>query len=198
MPEAAPVFSRRQVESFNPPDSPRTYRIAPLTYLERQAMRADLVRLAGSNPSREELLAAIRAAIREMQPANAAELLAIVDAAEEMPEDRDVQARLAAVEAAVATVPVYAELRAAGERFFGTMPYVAARHALRGWDGPQLPPFARAVGVVPDDLLNLLPIGEITAIGWEAWRLQTPGQSAVGNSEPPLPSPATPETSPGG
>jgi hypothetical protein len=196
--EPLPVFSRAETRAVQPPGSPRTYTMAPPTYLERQALRADLTRTAGANPSQPQMFDAIRAAIREIAAANAAELLAVVDAAEAAPEDRDTQARLAAIEAAVGTVPVYAELRAARERFAGAMPYIAARHLLRGWDGPQLPAFRRVNGLVPDHLLDLLPIDEITAIGWAGWDLMQVGPSAEKNSAAPSPSPATPETSPEG
>lgn len=193
---ADPVFSRRAPQAFTPPGSPRTYTLAPLTYMERQALRADLTRAAGANPSRELMLAAVRTAIREVRASNEAELLGIVAAAEDMPDDADAQTRLAAVEAVIAAVPVYADLRAAREQFAGAMPYIAARHALRGWEGPLLPPFRRTRNTVPDDLLDVLPIDELTAIGWAAWDMMTVTPSAEKNSAPPSPSPETPETSP--
>lgn len=190
-----PVFCRRAAHAFTPEGSPRTYTLAALTYLERQALRADLTRTAGANPSRELMLAAVRSAIKELRASNEADLLAIVKAAEEEPENADAQTRLAALEAVIATVPVYADLRAAREQFAGAMPYVAARHALRGWHGPQLPEFRRVRGLVPDDLLDLLPIEELTAIGWAAWDLMNVAPSAEKNSAPPSPSQETPAAS---
>lgn len=192
----APVFSRREAVTFQPEGSPHVYTLAPLTYLQRQAYRADLTRMAGTYPSQAQMLAAIRAAVREMAPANAAELLAVVDAFEATPEDADCQARLAALEAAVATVPVYAELHAARQRHIAAMPWAAARHALRGWEGEGLPPFRQSRGAVPDDVLDALPEEEVIAAGWRAVDLMQPSEAASGNSEPPSPSSPTPETIP--
>jgi hypothetical protein len=191
-----PVFSRRALVLFQPEGSPRTYTLAPLTYLQRQAYRADLARTGGAFPGQAQVVAAIRAAVRETAPANALDLLAVVDAYEATPDDADSAARLAALESAIATVPVYAELVAARQRHLDAMPWVAARHALRGWEGDGLPPFRAARGVVPDDLLEQLPEAEIIAAGWRAVELMKPGPAAVGNSVPPSPSSQTPETIP--
>jgi len=190
-----PVFSRRADEVFKPEGSPRSYTLAPLTYMQRQDFRADLTRHGGGYPSQGELLAAIRAAIRETA-GNAAELLAVVDAYETAPEEPDCQARLAAIEAAVATVPVYAELHAARQRHIAAMPWAAARHALRGWEGDGLPAFRQVRGAVPDELLEMLPEDEVIAAGWRALDMMQPSDAASGNSEPPSPSSPTPETIP--
>lgn len=192
----SPVFSRREVERFQPDGWDRAYLLAPLTFMERQAYRADLARTGGVLPDNATMLAAIRAAIRELGAANEAELLGVVATAEEMPDDPDAQARLAAIEAVVANIPVYAAPRALREQVIGLLPYIAARHALRGWDGPGLPAFRRARGMVPDDLLELVPADELVAVGWRAYALMQPAASAEKNSEAPSPSHETPETSP--
>jgi hypothetical protein len=93
------------------------------------------------------MLDALRAAVHEASPGNAVELLGVIDAAEATPDDRAVQVQLATIEAACATVPVYAGLLAARQRYLGTLPWVAARHALRGWEGDGLPPFRRTRGL---------------------------------------------------
>lgn len=72
------------------------------------------------------------------------------------------------------------------------LPWVAARHALRGWEGDGLPPFARTGGLVAADLLDLLPAEEIEAVGSRAAELMQPDRAAEGNSVPPTSSPATP------
>ena len=187
-----PVFSRRDAVTFAPDGSPRSYVIAPLTFRERQAFRADLAREGGVFPPRGQLIAALRSAIQEIAPSNGGELLADIDAAEAAPDDANAQARLAAIEATAAEVPVYAALLAARERYLGTLPWVAARHGLRGWDGPDLPPFRRERGTVPADMLDALPDAEIEAIGWKASTLMQPSGSAEGNSGAPSPSPETP------
>jgi hypothetical protein len=187
------VFSRRDAEWFAPHGAAgRRYLIAPLTYRERQAFRADLAREGGIYPSHAQMLDALRAAVREASPGNADELLAIIDASEATPDDAEVQVQLGTIEAACATVPVYAGLLAARQRYLGTLPWVAARHALRGWEGDRLPPFRRLRGLVPDDLLDALPQEDVEAVGWRASTLMQPGRDAEGNSEAPSPSPETP------
>ena len=190
-----PVFSRRTVEAFQPEGSPRTYQLAPLTFRERQAARAEVARIAGGFPSQAEMVAGLRAAIREAAPANLAEVLAIVDAAEATPDDADVIARLRAIEASVATFPVYADLVAARRHYLGVLPWVAARYALRGWEGEGLPPFRRVLGAVPEDLLELLPDDDIEAIGTRADQLARVAASAEGNSAGLSPSPESPTLS---
>lgn len=189
-----PVFTRREAERFAPPGSPRTYLLAPLTFRERQAFRAEMTREGGIYPPRAQLLDALREAVREASPGNAEELIGHIDAAEADPdgEDRAAQHRITTIEAACAGMPVYTTLLAARERYAGMMPWVVARHALRGWEGDGLPPFARHGGLVPADLLDLLPAEEIEAVGSRAAELMQPDRPAEGNSEPPSSSPATP------
>lgn len=206
---AAPVFSAHDLVAFSPPDSPRTYRIAPLTYRERIAFRAALAREAGLRPSTQDVSTALRTALREIAPTNLDAALAVVDAAdaaradaEAAPRDADAQARLTEAQARLAViisacmdVPVYAELRAAGERWTGMAPWVACRHALRGWEGPGLPAFQREKGLMPEALLDVMPASEIAAVGWRAFLLVSLDRSAEGNSVAPSPSPGTPAPS---
>ncbi len=105
------------------------------------------------------------------------------------------QVQLGTIEAACATVPVYAGLLAARQRYLGTLPWVAARHALRAWEGDGLPPFRRARGLVPDDLLDALPQEDVEAVGWRASTLMQAGRDAEGNSAAPSQSPETPTPS---
>jgi hypothetical protein len=187
------VFSRRDAEWFAPSGATgRRYLIAPLTYRERQAFRADLAREGGIYPSHAQMLDALRAAVREASPDNADELLAVIDASEATPDDAVMQVQLGTIEAACATVPVYAGLLAARQRYLGTLPWVAARHALRGWEGNGLPLFRRLRGLVPDDLLDALPQDDVEAVGWRASTLMQPGRDAEGNSGAPSLSPETP------
>ena len=86
-------------------------------------------------------------------------------------------------------MPIYAGLLAARQLYLGTLPWVAARHALRGWEGDRLPPFRRERGTVPDDLLELLPQDEVEAIGWHASTLMNVSPAAEKNSAAPSPSP---------
>jgi hypothetical protein len=179
-----PVTSRDELVEFIPPGSPRSYTLAPLTYRQRQAFRADMAREGGIYPSRGQLLETIRRVVRELAPSNAAELLEMVDAAEaDAPgDDADLQNRLSGLEASIATQPAYAALVAARVQYTGMIPFVAARHALRGWEGPGLPDFARdARGLVPEDLLEGIPQAELQAIGNKAADLMQPAEAASGN-----------------
>lgn len=192
------VFSRRDVESFTPEGSPRTYQLAPLTFRERQAFRAEMARIAGAFPGQDAMLAGLRAAVHDAAPDNLGELLMAIDDAEATPEDATCQARLAAIEAAVGTLPVYANLVAARRRYIGLLPWAAARFALRGWEGEGLPSFRRVQGAVPEELLEAVPHDEIEAIGARADQLMRLGPSAEGNSAGLSPSPESPTPSPEG
>jgi len=192
------VFSRRDQQQFSPPGSPNVYTIAPLTFRERQAMRTEMAREGCQYPAQPQVMAALRAAVREIAPDNIAEHLAVIDALETTPEDADVRARALALEMAVADVPVYANLVAARTRYLGMVPWFTARYALRGWAGQDLPPFRRDRGAVPDELLDALPPDDLEAVGWRASQLTEPNAAAVGNSEAPSPSPDSLTPSPAG
>lgn len=194
------VLSAAQTVEYQPPESPRTYILSPMTYRERQAFRTDHARESGVYPDRSQMLAALRQAIRVAKPENADELLATVDAAEadEKGEDTAAQTALSAIEAALASDPGYATLLAARQRCLGMMPWCAARHALRGWSGPGLPMFKRERGAVPAELLDTLPEEEIVAIGTKAMALMRPDKAAEGNSAAPSPSPASQAPTPEG
>lgn len=185
------VFSRRDPVAFVPLDSPRTYTVAPLTFRERQTLRAEQARQGFHYPSQRQVIDGLRAAVRELAPANMVELFGIIDAAEATPDDADAKARLLAVEMAVADVPVYASLVAARGHYLAMLPWFFARYALRGWEGPDLPDFQRLRGAVPDGLLEAIPSDELEALGWHASNLAEPGAAARGNSEAPSPSPAS-------
>jgi hypothetical protein len=58
------------------------YTIAPLTFRERAAMKAELDREAGQPAFCEQLLATRPATLQELAPDNLAELLAVLDEAE--------------------------------------------------------------------------------------------------------------------
>ncbi len=78
------------------------------------------------------------------------------------------------------------------QRNRGMLPWVAARHALRGWEGQDLPPFKRDRGLVSETLMDALPQEDIEPIGWRASALMQPSRDAEKNSEAPSPSPASP------
>lgn len=197
---ASPVISALDAETFQPPRSPRSYRIAPLTWRQRGAMMRDIRRAGGPAIDRAVFLDGLRAALRELAPANLAECLATVDAAEADADgaDRVVQGQLAVLEYAVANVPAYAAMQDAQQRHAETRRWMTVKRVLRGWDGPGLPAFAAAPDGVPEDLLDAIPAAEFDAIFERAQVLIWLGPSAEGNSVPPSPSAATPTHSPEG
>lgn len=204
-------MSPEEVEIFTPPGSPRRYRLAPLTYKQRAAFKARITEEVGILPSQHDLFLGLRAALAEANPANLEELRAIVEAAhairvtqdaalmagEALPpltaEEQVTLGHCLALEARLSTVPLYAALLNQREAHNATVPYLAARFALRGWEGPGLPEFARVDGLVPEALMEALDgHAELLSVGWRAHRLAQPGSSAVGNFASPLPSPETP------
>jgi hypothetical protein len=193
------VFSATDDLEYTPPGSPRTYRLAPLTYRQRTAMLRDLRREGGISPDHATVLAGLRAALREVAPANLDELLAIVDAAEAEPDNATLAAQLRLVELAAIDVPAYGRLLDAQARWNEALPLVAARHALRGWSGPGLPPFPQDERIpLAEAVLDAIPGHELGPVGHRAYMLAVLGRRAEGNSAPPSPSPETPSPSPEG
>jgi hypothetical protein len=179
--------------AFPPPRSGRTYRLAPLSYRERNRLRRAVRAEGGDPPDRAVMLGVLRQCLAEMAPANLAEALTWVNEAEAAPDDKAAQSRLAVLERAARTVPAYAELVDAHMRYQEAQPWITARFALRGWAGEGLPPFARDGDMVPESLMEMIPAAELDAIASRAMVLIWLGPSAEKNSEAPSPSPASPE-----
>lgn len=198
-----PVISPRAVERFQPvlgkdadgADilSTRTYLLAPLSWRERIAYRAELSREAGAWPSDEVALAALREAVRASGASNTAALLEAMDLAAAEPANEAAQVALKAVQAHLASAPAYAALMAQRQQHLEAMPWVAARHCLRGWEGPDLPEFHQLRGLVPFDLLEKIPEADVVALGYRANALTRMDRRAEGNSPSPSPLPVTPE-----
>jgi hypothetical protein len=188
-----PITTPHAIQRFTPPGSPRTYLLAPLTYHQRTDHEADVLRIAGLYPTDAQLLTAARAAILQAAPANQDELLETVAAREATPRDPQALAQYSLIELQLAQVPVYVELLVARQKHLAKLPWVAAMHALRGWEGPGLPPFEVVRGVAsPACMEALAETGELPLVGWHAQSLMTLGQRAEGNSASPSPSPGTP------
>lgn len=182
------IISRRDAEWFTPAGvEGREYLIVPLTFRERQAYRAALAAEGGIYPTSGQMLAAMRAAVTALAPENMADLLDAIAAAEATPDDPEVTAAVAPIEAVCASVPEYAALLGARQRFLGMMPFVAARFALRGWRGEGMPEFHRVQGAVPAALMDELPPEDIEPVGWRAVAMMQPDRAAEKNSAPPSP-----------
>lgn len=153
-----PILSRQLMRKV---DGKRgIYTVAPLTIRERAAYRADMAREGARLPMREELLAGLASALKELAPENLPDLLAVIGRAEAAlvdgaePLSAADEDALRVMESAARKVPAYGAMLSDQVLWFSLMPLVTARHALRGWNSDLLPPFARVRGLVPDELLE--------------------------------------------
>ncbi len=208
------VLSANDLDRFTPAHRasdpvPPVYLIAPMTWRQRAAWRADLAGAGISRlPTDEDFVRAVRAALEEVAPDNLAECLDAVDAmlgvmaAGPMPEvppspegtivppdperDAEIARRTAvldaygSVEHAMAPHPRVSAMAAGRARFNGLAPGLAAAHALRGWEGVPVP-FVRRNGVVPDDTLDRLPEDDLRAVGFRALELMRVSDAARKN-----------------
>jgi hypothetical protein len=78
-------------------------------------------------------------------------------------------AQLSVIDSAAMKVPAYADLIGRNYHTVYVTPFIAARHGLRGWEGPDLPVFRREQGLVPEDLLEAVPQPELEVVGWAIW-----------------------------
>lgn len=198
MDNAEPVFSALDAEWFKPERSPRRYRIAPLSYRQRNAMQRDIRRTGGPEIDRAVMLDVLRHALRQLAPENLDACLATIDAAEATPEDRGLQAQMSVIEHAVAGVSAYDDMQEKHIRHREALVLCTLRHSLRGWDGPGLPAFALQDGLVPDNLLDAIPAAELDAVFGHSRVLHYLGPAAVGNSVAPSPSPESQAPTPEG
>lgn len=180
------VFSRKQAKHVQGQNG--LYHVAALTIRERAAYRADMAREGCRLPTRGELLAGLRQALEELAPANLDDLKALVQRAEAALTDESAaplneadQVAMGVVEAAARQVPAYAAMLADQVRWFALMPYITARHALRGWELKALPPFKRVRGVVPDELLEEVGEEDLSIIASAAMDLMFVAKPAEKN-----------------
>lgn len=214
------VLSAHDFDRFTPPHRasdpvPPVYLIAPMTWRQRAAWRADLARGGVSRiPTDEEFVRGVRAALEEVAPDNLGECLEAVDAmlgvmaappmAPEpavVPTSEGTEAEPAApdperaaevkrrtavldaygvVERAMLTHPRVAGMAAERSLFNSLAPMLAVAHALRGWEGVDVP-FARRNGVVPDDVLDRVPEDDLRAAGYRALELMRVSETARKN-----------------
>jgi hypothetical protein len=193
-----PVLSAADTVWHQPDGSPRRYLLAPLTRLERNRFRREMVALGARYPAPVLVWEELRAALREIAPGNLDELLALVDAAEA--EDTagtrgEAMARIAPVERAAMAVPGFAAMIADRQFWLDTYPMAVTALALRDWEGGNLPAFARRNGTVSLDLLEAIPDEDLREIGARAYEMAFLSRRAEGNSEPPSLSPEIPAPS---
>ena len=170
-----PILSRRATREVEGKHG--IYTVAPLSIRERAAYRADMAREGCRLPMRDELLAGLSSAMKELAPENLPELLEVIARAEAAmadgaePVTKADEDALRVMESAARKVPAYAAMLADQVAWFSLMPLVTARHALRGWNSKLLPPFARVRGLVPDELLEEVGEEDLSAIAGAAMEL---------------------------
>lgn len=214
------VLSANDLDRFTPPHrandpAPPVYLIAPMTWRQRAAWRADLARGGVSRiPTDEEFVRGVRSALEEVAPDNLTECLDAVDAmlgvmaapplgpeppAFPTPEgeqdtapppdparEAEIKRRTAVldaygvVERAMLTHPRVAGMAAERSLFNSLAPMLAVAHALRGWEGVDVP-FARRNGIVPDDVLDRVPEDDLRAAGYRALELMRVSETARKN-----------------
>ncbi len=190
-----PVFSRREAVEITSSVTGRRFTVAPLTFQQRAQFRSEMARAGGAMPSQAQMRDGLAVALRELSPGNAEELIAVVDeaAAAGVEATEAQRAHVATIQASCAAHPAYSGLAAAQALYLSMLPFVAARFALRGWAGDDLPEFRQVRGAVPEELMEALLPDEIEEIGWQAHALMMVNKVAEGNSASPSSSPATPE-----
>jgi hypothetical protein len=193
------IFSRKQIEEvvLGDGDGARTYTLAPLSMFDQQEFRAEMAQAGATSPGLWRMRAAAREALEELAPSNKADLVAIMDEIEAIEDDRGtvpdgLSREREMIILACMQVPHFAALRAADERYWGMMPLVLLRRALRGWRGAGLPPFAQHRRRVPDELIEQLPPGDVARLGSRAYVLTFLPASAGNVSGAPSPSPEVP------
>lgn len=174
------------------------------TYRLIASMEAAQARAGLYYPSDGELVAEMRRGIRaRVEDDQQAEPLGILDeyaatlGAPAGPDDADDRARLAEMiadmEQQLAPVwPPLAELHARRAYALPMLLYLAAQHHLAGWRNVDVV-YRASNGVVPDAVMERLPLAHIRVIGGRALSLRSGSRQALGNSASPSPSPPTPE-----
>lgn len=124
-------------------------------------------------------------------------LIELVDQAEVLqrenkPVDDDLARDLAEIQRTIRPhYPPFAQAEAAQQYRLNLMVLIAAQMFLIGWENVSVP-FERRAGKVPDEVMELLPERDCTAIGWQALALIFPSEDQSKNSESPAQSPSTP------
>lgn len=186
-----------KVDGEVPPAAP-VYILAALSMRER-AQYYGAIALAGLRyPQDAELFRVLREAVEEVAPDNADALIADIQAFQDVLDgpdapaapadgveetdaarmDREAEiARRTAVSKAYETLidlmrahPAVAHVVSLRTIFLETAPLLASAAALRGWENV-IVPFRRVAGVVPDEVLELLPEEDVRAIGARAMQL---------------------------
>lgn len=197
------ILAAGLVEDFTPPGSTASFRIAAPTF--GQAGRLVQFLADTLRPSSAIFNEAMREAVRDLYPGQAAALVALVDAFEEADDElqatyaafgRDDRAAIkgatlsmlraergrARVEAMAWDHPKLVALRRTKAEADRAETALLAREALRGWSGDTLPPFeVDADGLVKPDLLAQVPAHDVLALAKRVGEMTRPSKAAEKN-----------------
>jgi len=168
---------------------PPVYLIRVPSLRARAAWRRDVAASGARMPSNAEMFEAMRAALREVAPANLDALLEMVDQAEyaaEKGEPLDAKAarEIGALETQLLSVPVYSVLQGARQYWASIAPIIAAQHFIAGWESVGAP-YETSRGLVTDAALEALPRGHAEEAGWHAIGLMSVSKDQTKNSASP-------------
>jgi len=190
-----PVLTAKGLERFTPESGNAVYLIRIPTLGLKASFRRHCVAAGIQIWPKRELCRRAAITLREANPDNLDSLLDLVAEVEAAAEDgADLgEATLTAWTGLSQELrrfdPGFAGLVADNQHWTQLAPIIAARFFLAGWEGIDLA-FKRGIdGLVPEDLLELLPEADLTAIGWRALQLMTPTGAQEKNSDLPPPSP---------
>ncbi len=197
-----PVSAKRRV-AFTPPwreqEEPKpVYFLRVPTVEDKAEFNCALLERRARFVGRAEFCAEMRRAVEVLEPANAGELLAMIERAVQVPDleplpadDKPVMDELEAMLQEL--WPAYARLVSANTRWYQFMPVLAARLFLTGW---QNGPDGQARTGLDDAARSMLPPDDLMAIGLKAFSLMRVGKDQEKNSAAPSGSPTSPPTLP--
>lgn len=173
---------------YTPPTYPEgqdgpVYLLKVGSLTERAAFRRELLALGADYPGDAALYAEMRRCVEALEPENAADLLALIDRAENEPKDGgDVATALLDAERRsvaelerilVQNFPAYADLVARRSFYMEVLPIVAARMFLLGVEEAGFS-LTRRGPVMPDTELRKVPPADLEFIGYRIHALLFP------------------------
>jgi hypothetical protein len=198
-------FSCRNADNSPIPGSP-VYLITPPSIMTKARWRRDLAEAGAILPTRDDLLETIRQGINTLVAEDQRpEFIALIEewdalfrALQELRENgtgtpeevedaadqlRAISGRMEYLEGEMrGKYPPYSQKLGQQQYWMEIAPILAAKHFLCGWENLDIP-FARENGLVPDDLLELVPPGHLADVGWRAIGLTAASRTDVKNSE---------------
>ncbi|WP_150002283.1 hypothetical protein [Iodidimonas gelatinilytica] len=168
------------------------YLLKPADVFERALYESDMDRFGCRFHADTEMFEEARAALKA-SGGDVAPLFDLVDQVQMNPDslDDDMRRRWERLERSlVEDWPAYREMVAMRSRYVRLMPLCAARRFLKGWENGPCEFRMGPDGMVPNEMLNLIPPADLLAIGTELRRMmylrpeEEKNLSAPSSSEP--------------